>query len=202
MTLPLQIYFIRHGETAWSLSGQHTGHTDLPLTPHGEAMARELAMTLNGTTFSLVLTSPRLRARTTCQLAGFGGTGVELEPNLAEWDYGDYEGLRTAEIHNLHPAWDVWKDGCPGGETPAGVGERADRLIARLRDLTGNVIAFSHGQFGRALAARWIGLPVTQGQHFAIAPASISILGFETDHPCSPVISLWNATGSGGVRAA
>ena len=202
MTLPLQIYFIRHGETAWSLSGQHTGRTDLPLTPHGEAMARELATALKGIDFSLVLTSPRLRARTTCKLAGFDGTRVQLEPNLAEWDYGDYEGLRTGEIHELHPAWDVWNDGCPGGESPAGVSERADHLIARLRDLTGNVIAFSHGQFGRALAARWIGLPVTQGQHFAIAPASISILGFEADHPHRRVISLWNSTGSGGVRAA
>jgi len=205
MTLPLQIYFIRHGETAWSLSGQHTGRTDLPLTPHGEAMARELATALRGIDFSLVLTSPRLRARTTCKLAGFDGTRVQLEPNLAEWDYGDYEGLRTAEIHEMHPAWDVWKDGCPGGETPAGVSERADHLISRLidaSDLTGNVIAFSHGQFGRALAARWIGLPVTQGQHFAIAPASISILGFEADHPHRRVISLWNSTGSGGVRAA
>jgi probable phosphoglycerate mutase len=205
MTLPLQIYFIRHGETAWSLSGQHTGRTDLPLTPHGEAMARELATALKGIDFSLVLTSPRLRARTTCKLAGFDGTRVQLEPNLAEWDYGDYEGLRTAEIHEMHPAWDVWKDGCPGGETPAGVSERADHLIARLidaSDLTGNVIAFSHGQFGRALAARWIGLPVTQGQHFAIAPASISILGFEADHPHRRVISLWNSTDSGGVRAA
>ena len=205
MKLPLQIYFIRHGETAWSLSGQHTGRTDLPLTPHGEAMARELATALKGIDFSLVLTSPRLRARTTCKLAGFDGTRVQLEPNLAEWDYGDYEGLRTAEIHEMHPAWDVWKDGCPGGETPAGVSERADHLIARLIDaidITGNVIAFSHGQFGRALAARWIGLPVTQGQHFAIAPASISILGFEADHPHRRVISLWNSTGIGGVRAA
>lgn len=202
MTAPLQIYLIRHGETAWSLSGQHTGRTDLPLTPHGEAMARSLATALKGIAFSLVLTSPRLRARTTCELAGFGGTAVQLEPNLAEWDYGAYEGLRTAEIHKLHPAWDIWRDGCPGGETPAGVSERADHLIARLIDasgLAGNVIAFSHGQFGRALAARWIGLPVTQGQHFAIAPASISILGFETNRR---VISLWNSTGSGGVQVA
>jgi probable phosphoglycerate mutase len=202
MTLPLQIYFIRHGETAWSLSGQHTGRTDLPLTPHGEVMARELATALNGITFSLVLTSPRLRARATCELAGFGGAGVQLEPSLAEWDYGDFEGLRTTEIHALHPAWDIWHDGCPGGETPAGVGERADQLIARLRDLTGNVIAFSHGHFGRVLAARWIGLPVTQGQHFAIAPTSIGILGFEPDHPRRRVISLWNSTASGSARPA
>ncbi len=198
---PLQIYFIRHGETAWSLTGQHTGRTDLPLTPNGEAMARELATTLKGITFSLVLTSPRLRARTTCDLAGLG-TGAQTEPDLAEWDYGKYEGLRTTEIHQLHPHWDVWEDGCPGGEMPADVCARADHLIARLRDLTGAVALFSHGQFGRALAARWIGLPAAQGQHFAIASASIGILGFETDHPHRRVISLWNSTGSGGVRAA
>lgn len=200
MTLPLQIYFIRHGETAWSLTGQHTGRTDLPLTPHGQAMARGLVTALHGISFSRVLSSPRLRARSTCELAGFGGSAVQNEPNLAEWDYGDYEGLRTAEIHQRHPAWDVWQDGCPGGETPAAVSARADHLIAHLRQFSGNVIAFSHGQFGRALAARWIGLPVTEGQHFAIAPASISILGFDTDHPRRRVISLWNATASGAVR--
>ena len=194
MSAPLQIYVIRHGETAWSLSGQHTGRTDLPLTPHGQLMARALATALKGITFSLVLTSLQLRARTTCALAGFGGSGVQTEPNLAEWDYGDYEGLRTAEIQTLHPAWDVWIDGCPGGETPASVSARADQLIARLRDLSGNLLLFSHGQFGRVLAARWIGLAVTEGQHFALAPASISILGFETDHPHRRVISLWNST--------
>ena len=199
MTAPLQIYFIRHGETAWSLSGQHTGRTDLPLTSHGEAMARELASALKGINFSLVLTSPRLRARATCELAGLGAT-AQTEANLAEWDYGDYEGLRTTEIRERHPDWDVWEDGCPGGETPAGVSQRADHLIARLRDLTGKIVLFSHGQFGRVLAARWIGLPVTQGQHFAIDPASIGILSFETDHPHRRVISLWNATGGGGLR--
>ena len=121
MTAPLQIYFIRHGETVWSLSGQHTGRTDLPLTANGEGMARHLAMTLSGIAFSLVLTSPRLRARATCELAGLGGS-AQTEPNLAEWDYGDYEGLRTAEIRQLRPDWDVWVDGCPGGRvlpTPA-----------------------------------------------------------------------------------
>ena len=205
MTLPLRIYLVRHGETAWSLSGQHTGRTDLPLTSHGEAMARGLATALNGITFTLVLTSPRLRARTTCQLAGCGGPDAQLEPDLAEWDYGAYEGLRTAEIHKQHPAWDIWNDGCPGGETPAAVSERADHLIARLidtSDLKRNVILFSHGQFGRVLAARWIGLPLTQGQHFTMAPASISILGFETDHPSRRVISLWNSTASGEMRGA
>lgn len=200
MSTPLQIYFIRHGETAWSLSGQHTGRTDLPLTAHGEAMARDLATTLKSVAFSLVLTSPRLRARATCELAGLSAA-AQIEPNLAEWDFGDYEGLRTPEIRELHPDWDVWKDGSPNGEMPEDAGGRAEQLIARLRNLTGKVALFSHGQFGRVLAARWIGLPVTQGRHFAVNPASISILSFETDHPHRPVISLWNATASGGVRA-
>lgn len=205
MNAPLDIYFIRHGETAWSVSGQHTGRTDLPLTPHGEAMARELSSTLKGIAFCRVLTSPRLRARTTCDLAGLcgsGGNGAQVEPDLAEWDYGNYEGLRTAEIRKLHPDWNVWTDGCPGGETPGDAGARADRLIGRLRDCTGRIALFSHGQFGCVLAARWIGLPVAQGQHLAIAPASIGILSFETDHPRRPVISLWNATASGALRAA
>jgi probable phosphoglycerate mutase len=201
MSAPLQIYFIRHGETEWSLSGQHTGRTDLPLTPHGEAMARQLAPTLTGLAFSLVLTSPRLRASSTCELSGLNATAM-ADPDLAEWDYGDYEGLRTAEIRKLHPDWDVWKDGCPGGESPTDAGQRADRLIERLRHLTGKVALFSHGQFGRVLAARWIGLPVPQGQHFAIDPASISILSFETAHPHRRVISLWNATVSGVTRVA
>jgi probable phosphoglycerate mutase len=201
MIAPLQIYFIRHGETAWSESGQHTGRTDLPLTPHGEAMARGLATTLKGIAFSLVLTSPRLRARATCELAGLGAM-AEIESNLVEWDYGDYEGLRTAEIRELHPNWDVWEDGCPSGEMPVDASDRADQLIARLRNRTGKVALFSHGQFGRVLAARWIGLPVTQGQHFAIDPASMGILSFETDHPRRRVISLWNAAPSGAVRAA
>lgn len=188
----LQIYLMRHGETAWSLSGQHTGDTDVPLTTRGEAMAINLAATLKPLHFSLVLTSPRLRARTTCELAGLGAT-AQSEPNLAEWDYGDYEGLRTAEIRRLHPDWDIWTDGCPGGETPAEAGRRADGLIARLRDRAGKVALFSHGQFGRVLAVRWIGLPVIEGRHFAIDPASVSILGFDPAHPQRRVISLWNA---------
>jgi probable phosphoglycerate mutase len=196
MTSPLQIYFVRHGETAWSLSGQHTGRTDLPLTAQGEVMARHLSAVLQGLAFSLVLTSPRLRARATCDLAGLGAA-AKADPDLAEWDYGDFEGLRTVEIQQDHPDWAVWKDGCPGGEMPADVSARADRLIARLHDLSGKVALFSHGQFGRVLAARWIGLPVVQGQHFALDPASISILGFETDHPHRRVITLWNSTGSG-----
>jgi len=189
----LRIYFVRHGETAWSLTGQHTGRTDLPLTPHGEQMARDLAPLLGKISFTAVLISPRLRARETCALAGFGAVAV-VEPDLAEWDYGDYEGMRTAEIRHLHPDWDVWRDGCPGGEMPAQASGRADRLIERLAAFSGNVLLFSHGQFGRVLAARWIGLLAFEGRHFAIDPASIGVLGVEVEHPERRVISLWNAT--------
>jgi broad specificity phosphatase PhoE len=192
MKPPLQIYFIRHGETAWSLSGQHTGRTDLALTADGERMARALEPMLAHLAFDLVLTSPRVRARTTCELAGLG-SAAQIEPCLAEWDYGDYEGLRTIEIHAKHPDWDIWENGCPEGEMPQEVGHRADQLIERLAKHRGKVALFSHGQFGRVLAARWIGLPVAQGQHFAIDPASIGILSFESAPPHRRIISLWNA---------
>lgn len=205
MSAPLQVYFMRHGETAWSLSGQHTGITDLPLTPQGQEMARRLATTLKGIAFSAVLTSPRLRAHSTCEGAGLGAA-AQTDPNLAEWNYGDYEGLRTTEIHERRPHWNVWEDGCPGGESPEEVTARADKVIARLcefgDEVGGNVALFSHGQFGRVLAARWIGLPVGEGQHFALAPASVSILGFDAHHRQRRVIALWNATASGSVRAA
>lgn len=196
MSEALQLWFIRHGETAWSLTGQHTGRTDLPLTPHGEAMARALAPVWRHLDFQHVLSSPRLRARRTCELAGLGEQ-AQIEPDLAEWDYGDYEGLRTPEIQALRPGWDVWADGCPGGEAPTAVQARADRLIQRLCGLRGPVALFSHGQFGRALAARWIGLPMRQGQHFAIAPASIGVLGFEEGHEQRRVVALWNAQAGG-----
>ncbi len=192
----LQVYLMRHGETAWSLSGQHTGRTDLPLTLHGRQMVADLAPTLGRVAFSLILTSPRLRARETCALAGVRGP-VDVEDALGEWDYGDYEGLRTAQIREAHPDWDIWRDGCPGGEAPVAVGTRADGVIARLHSLTGNVALFSHGQFGRVLAARWIGLAASQGQHFAMDPASVGILGFEADHPRQRVIALWNHTPQG-----
>jgi probable phosphoglycerate mutase len=192
MTPPLRLYFVRHGETEWSLTGQHTGRTDLPLTAHGEEMARELAPAFASLPSPAVLTSPSRRARETCALAG-RAAAAEHEPDLAEWDYGDFEGLRTAEIRHLHPEWDVWRDGCPGGESPMQVSRRADRLIARLLALTGDVLLFSHGQFGRVLAARWIGLAAGEGQHFGLDPATISILGFEADHPQRRIISLWNA---------
>ena len=192
MTSPLRLYFMRHGETAWSLFGQHTGRTDVPLTPHGAQMARDLAPALAGIPFSFVLTSPRLRAHSTCELAGQGGAAT-VEPDLAEWDYGEYEGLRTAEIRVAHPGWNMWRDGCLGGETPAAASDRADRLIARLQDLQGNVALFSHGHFGRVLAARWIGLPAMDGRHFVLDPASISILGLESGNAPQRVIALWNA---------
>ena len=193
MTNPLQLYLVRHGETAWSLTGQHTGRTDLGLTAHGEDQARALAPRLREIEFDRVLVSPRLRARQTCELAGLGARSL-IEPDLAEWDYGDYEGQRSADIRKEHADWNVWRDGCPHGETPDELSARVDRLIRRLSELRGNVALFSHGQLGAALAARWIGLPLIAGQHFALHPASISILGHELTHPGRRMIELWNET--------
>jgi broad specificity phosphatase PhoE len=199
----LRVFIVRHGETAWSLSGQHTGHTDLALAQSGEQAARKLGPALEQIAFSMVLTSPRLRARQTCELAGFGGR-AQVDPDLAEWDYGAYEGKRTAAIRLDRPDWDIWRDGYPDGETPAQVSVRADRDVAHLRSLVGAVALFSHGQFARVLAARWVGLAACHGQHFAFDPASISTLGFEADDPDRPVISLWNASPAalGGVRSS
>jgi probable phosphoglycerate mutase len=187
------IYLIRHGETAWSLSGQHTGRSDIPLTARGEEQARGLARELDKVPFTAVLTSPRQRARKTCDLAGLGKNAV-IEPDLAEWDYGDYEGRRSQEICQDRPGWTVYEDGCPNGETPGQISARADRLIARLLSLAGTIALFSHGQFSRALAARWIGLAVAEGQHFLFDPAAIGILRVSPDHPETRVIALWNAT--------
>ena len=187
-----QAYLIRHGETAWSITGQHTGFTDIALTAQGENAARALAPCLRNIHFTKILTSPLLRARQTCQFAGLG-TEAEIDPDLAEWNYGDYEGKRTVDIQEERPGWSVWRDGCPHGETPADISDRADRVLARLRAIVGDVALFSHGQFGSALAARWIGLAVIEAQHFALGPASISILAYETGHPNVPVIALWNA---------
>jgi probable phosphoglycerate mutase len=190
--MPPRIYLIRHGETEWSLSGQHTSRTDIPLTACGEDGARELGSHLRDIPFTRVLTSPRQRARRTCELAGLGSM-AEIEPDLAEWDYGDYEGKRSADILPTRPDWNLFRDGCPRGETPAQISDRADRLIVRLRVLDGNVALFSHGHFGRVLAARWIGLPVSEAQRFLLDTASLNILGYEHNLAESPVIALWNA---------
>ena len=186
------IYLIRHGETAWSLSGQHTGRTDIPLTEQGEQDARKLAERLRAVRFSRVFTSPLQRARRTCELAGLKEV-AEFEPDLAEWDYGDYEGQRLVDILKTRPDWNVFRDGCPRGESPAQVSKRADRLIDRLRTLEGNIAIFSHGHFGRVLAARWIGLRVRHAQHFLLSTASLSILGYGHNLAEEPAIVLWNA---------
>lgn len=188
----LRLYFIRHGATAWSLTGQHTGRTDVPLTPEGETEARDLRPWLRGIPFARVLTSPRQRARRTCELVGLSAV-AEIEPDLSEWDYGDCEGQRSEDICKARPGWNIFRDGCPGGESPAQICERADRLIARLRTLEGNIALFSHGEFGRVVSARWIGAPVLEGQNFALGTASLGILGYEPRHPETPVIALWNA---------
>jgi broad specificity phosphatase PhoE len=187
-----RLYLVRHGETAWSISGQHTGLTDIALTAHGEDQARALAPYFAKIRFAKVFSSPLMRARRTCELAGLGAA-AQNESDLVEWNYGDYEGRRSADIVKERPGWSVWADGCPHGETPAMVSERADRLLIRLRAILGNVAVFSHGQFGSALAARWIGLPVGQGQHLELSPATVSTLSVARDHPDIPVISLWNS---------
>ncbi|MGH7062017.1 MAG: histidine phosphatase family protein [Stellaceae bacterium] len=194
MSDPLPVlYLARHGETAWSLSGQHTGRTDLPLTPHGEVAARALGERLRGRSFAKVLTSPSQRARRTCDLAGFGG-GAETEPDLAEWDYGDYEGRRTVEIHAERPDWQLFRDGCPGGETAAQIGARADRVIARIRAVGADVLAVSSAHILRVLGARWLGLEPEGGRLLLLGTASLSLLGYE-HNLAEPVIRLWNDTG-------
>jgi probable phosphoglycerate mutase len=190
--MPTQIILVRHGETLWSLTGQHTGRTDLTLTKNGEARASRLRTLLQGMRFAHVLTSPLKRARRTCELAGFG-SAAQIEPDLQEWDYGNYEGLTTGEICANRPGWNVFQDGCPGGESVAQVSQRADRLLAGLSRLGGSIALFSHGQFLRAVAARWIGLSVSEGQHLALDTASISILGFELHNGSIPAICLWNS---------
>jgi probable phosphoglycerate mutase len=193
MTAAPTLYYIRHGQTAWSLSGQHTGHTDIPLTAQGEAEAIRLRPWLDATGFARVLTSPRQRAARTCELAGLGA-GAQVEPDLAEWEYGEYEGRLTRDIRVQRPDWNIFRDGCPGGELPADIAARADRLIARLAPIEGRVALFSHGHFGVVLAARWIGLPVAEAGHFILGTASLSILGAAPGNPAVRVIALWNAT--------
>jgi broad specificity phosphatase PhoE len=186
------IYLARHGETAWSLSGQHTGLTDLPLTERGERNARRLGERLNGLTFAKVFTSPLQRAARTCELAGFG-TVAEVEPDLHEWNYGQYEGRRTVEIHAERPDWHLFRDGCPGGESPEQVGARADRVVSRVRAVQGDVLLFSSGHFLRVFAARWLGLEPGAGRYFLLSTASLSALGYEHNRS-EPVIRLWDET--------
>ena len=186
------VYAVRHGETAWSLSGQHTGLTDLPLTEAGERNARGLAARLAGPVFAQVLTSPLQRASRTCELAGYGAV-AERDRDLVEWNYGDYEGRKSAEIHAEHPDWLLFRDGCPGGESPAEVGARADRVVRRLRAIDGDVLLFSSGHFLRTLAARWLGLEPAAGQYFLLGTAAVSILGYEHNRS-EPAIRLWNET--------
>jgi broad specificity phosphatase PhoE len=186
------IHLARHGDTAWTVSGQHTGRTDLPLTERGERNARALGERLRGRKFARVFTSPLQRAVRTCELAGFSGAAEE-DPDLVEWDYGEYEGRRTAEIHAERPGWLLFRDGCPGGEAPDEVGARADRVIARLRAVGGDVLLFSSGHFLRVLTARWLGLDVAAGAYFVLGTASLSTLGYEHDRT-EPAIRLWNDT--------
>ena len=197
-SLPI-VYLARHGETAWSLSGQHTGLTDLPLTEHGERTARRLGERLKDLTFATVWTSPLQRAARTCELAGFGVV-AEIDRDLIEWDYGQYEGRRTAEIRAERPDWELFRDGCPGGESPKQVSERADRVVGRVRAVAGDVLLFTSGHFLRVLAARWIGLePTVNCRFFMLSTASLSALGYEHDLT-RPVIRLWNETRHVGAR--
>ena len=190
-TLPT-IFLARHGETAWSLSGQHTGLTDLPLTPQGESNARALGQRLAGLKFAKIFTSPLQRAQRTCELAGFA-PAAEIDHDLVEWDYGQYEGRTSAEIARERPDWRLFRDGCPGGESPQQVAARADHVVDRVRQIQGEVLIFSSGHFLRVLAARWLGLEPGGGKYFTLSTASLSALGYE--HSLSqPVIRLWNDT--------
>lgn len=191
MTEPLPVvYLARHGETAWSLSGQHTGRTDLPLTERGERQARALGQRLRGASFVKVFSSPSQRARRTAELAGFGGP-AEIDPDLAEWDYGQYEGRRTADILAERPGWFLFRDGCPGGETPDQVAARADRVVERVGAVHGNVLMFASAHILRVLAARWLGLEAAGGRYLLLDTSSLSILGYE-HNLAEPAIRLWN----------
>ena len=183
-------YLVRHGETAWTISGQHTGRTDVPLTERGERDAQALRARLQGLTFASVLTSPLQRARRTGELAGFA-TCVRADPDLMEWDYGAYEGRRTLDIRAERPGWDLFEDGCPGGETLVEVSTRADRVIARVRAAEGDVLVFAHMEILRILAARWIAQPALDARRLYLETASVSVLGYDHDLD-EPVIRLWN----------
>jgi broad specificity phosphatase PhoE len=184
----VNVFAIRHGETAWSVSGQHTGTTDVPLTDNGRGLAERMRPVLAREAFALVLVSPMQRARETCELAGLGEQAV-VEPDLVEWNYGAYEGLTPKQIHEAAPGWLIFRDGCPGGETPEQVGARVDRVIARARAVEGNVALFAHGHVLRVLAPRWLGLPAGAGQHFLLDTGTLCVLGFYRD---IPAVRTWN----------
>ena len=184
-----EVYLIRHGETEWSLTGQHTGITDIPLTENGRKVAKQLEPVLAKEDFVLVLTSPLHRAQETCELAGLGDR-AEIDRDLMEWNYGEYEGITAREIRRKRPGWMIFKDGCLGGESPEQIGVRVDRVIARVRALEGNVALFAHGHVFRVFAARWVGLPATAGRHFLLATATLSILSYYRD---VPAVKRWNA---------
>lgn len=186
------LYLFRHGETEWTISGRHTGITEVDLTPRGEEEARASGGRLAAAGLTRVFTSPRVRARRTCELAGLGALS-QVHDDLHEWIYGDYEGLLPREIQARHPGWDVFQHGCPGGETPAEVSARADRVLAMIRSLSGAVAVVSHGHFSRALAVRWVGLPIAHGHILESSTASISLLGFSKNSG-KPLIKLWNQT--------
>jgi broad specificity phosphatase PhoE len=184
-----KVYLLRHGETEWSRSGKHTSVTDVPLTDNGRMAARCLQPMLSTEVFALVATSPLQRARETCELAGLGKQAV-LEPELVEWNYGEYEGLTTQQIQRLRPGWSLFREGCPGGETPEEVSARADRIIAKVRQVRGNVALFGHGHIFRVLAARWIDLSVNYGERLLLDTATLNVLGYYYD---SAAIKIWNA---------
>jgi broad specificity phosphatase PhoE len=183
-----EVFLVRHGETAWSLSGQHTGSTDIPLTENGENVARELGEKLAGHEFADVRASPLSRAVETARLAGFDH--VQIDDRLKEWDYGEYEGKTTPEIRATRPDWFLWRDGCPGGESPEQVGARSDTLIQDLRAVDGDILLFAHGHILRVITARWLGYPPNDGMHFSLGTATLSILGYERE---APSIWRWNA---------
>ena len=184
----MNLFAIRHGETAWSLSGRHTGTTDIPLTDNGRRLAARIRPVLAKETFSLVLVSPMRRARETCELAGLGAEAV-VEPDLVEWNYGEYEGLTPRQIDKVAPGWLIFRDGCPGGETPEEVGARADRVITRVRAIEGDTALVAHGHVLRVLAARWLGLPASGAQHFLLSTGTLSVLGYYHD---IPAVKVWN----------
>ncbi len=183
-----KIYLIRHGETDWSLSGRHTGRTDIPLTEQGQIQAKQLADYLKGLGVQKVFSSPSQRAKETCRLAGFLSHAI-VDEELHEWDYGEYEGMTTAEIRKTAPLWTIFKQGAPGGESIGDMGQRVNQVMGRLRSIPGDVLIFSSGHFLRSLAARWLGMPVAFGEHLVLSPASISILGFEKE---VPALLAWN----------